>query len=177
MCIRDSGRTVKQRYVGPSKWEFLKALKEHAGDKIILGSGDLFTAQACLDMIEQTGVDGVTVARGAIGNPWIFGQARALAEGKPLPDPPSLFEQREVMREHCILGEQLYGEQRVGQLMRKFGIKYAILHPNHDEVRAGFVRIKTRAEWEAALDKFYSEDLPGCHPNGKMHKAQGSCAP
>ena len=175
ICVH--GRTVKQRYVGPSKWEFLKALKEHAGDKIILGSGDLFTAQACLDMIEQTGVDGVTVARGAIGNPWIFGQARALAEGKPLPDPPSLFEQREVMREHCILGEQLYGEQRVGQLMRKFGIKYAILHPNHDEVRAGFVRIKTRAEWEAALDKFYSEDLPGCHPNGKMHKAQGSCAP
>ena len=175
ICVH--GRTVKQRYVGPSKWEFLKALKEHAGDKIILGSGDLFTAQACLDMIEQTGVDGVTVARGAIGNPWIFGQARALAEGKPLPDPPSLFEQREVMREHCILGEQLYGEQRVGQLMRKFGIKYAILHPNHDEVRAGFVRIKTRAEWEAALDKFYSEDLPGCHPKGKMHKAQGSCAP
>ena len=174
ICVH--GRTVKQRYVGPSKWEFLKELKEHAGDKIILGSGDLFTAQACLDMIEQTGVDGVTVARGAIGNPWIFGQARALAEGKPLPDPPSLFEQREVMREHCILGEQLYGEQRVGQLMRKFGIKYAILHPNHDEVRAGFVRIKTRAEWEAALDKFYSEDLPGCHPNGKMHKAQGSCA-
>jgi len=174
ICVH--GRTVKQRYVGPSKWEFLTALKKHAGDKIILGSGDLFTAQDCLDMIRETGVDGVTVARGAIGNPWVFQQARALAEGKPLPDPPSLLEQREVMLEHYVLAESLYGEQRVGKLMRKFGIKYSILHPQHDEVRAGFVRIKSRAEWEANLDKFYSEDLPGCHPDGRMHKAQGSCA-
>ncbi len=175
-AITVHGRTVKQRYVGPSKWEFLTELKRHVGDKVILGSGDLFTAQDCLDMIQETGVDGVTVARGAIGNPWIFNQARALADGQPLPDPPSLFEQREIMREHYVLAESLYGEQRVGQLMRKFGIKYSILHPQHAEVRAGFVRIKNRREWEAALEKFYGEDLPGVHPNGRLHKAQGSCA-
>ena len=75
------GRTVVQRYIGPSRWEFLKEVKEHIGDRILLGSGDLFTAQDCLDMIDQTGVDGVTVARGAIGNPWIFNQARALGRG------------------------------------------------------------------------------------------------
>lgn len=168
------GRTVKQRYIGPSKWEFLKELKEHAGDRIVLGSGDLFTPQDCLNMIEQTGVDGVTVARGAIGNPWIFQQVRALSQGQPLPDPPSLFEQREVILEHFVLAESLYGENRVGALMRKFGIKYSILHPQHEDVRAGFVKVKTRQEWEAVLNKYYSEDLPGCHPNGKMHKAQGS---
>ena len=174
-AITVHGRTVTQRYVGPSKWEFLKSLKEHVGDKIILGSGDLFTAQDCMDMIAQTGVDGVTVARGAIGNPWIFNQARALSEGKPLPDPPSLLEQREVMLEHYSLAESLYGESRVGQLMRKFGIKYSILHPEHESVRSALVRIKTRGEWESVLDRFYSEDLPGCHPDGRMHKAQGSC--
>ena len=174
-AITVHGRTVKQRYIGPSKWEFLKSLKQHVGDKIILGSGDLFTAQDCLDMIEETGVDGVTVARGAIGNPWIFNQARALSEGKPLPDPPSLLEQREVMLEHYVLAESLYGESRVGKLMRKFGIKYSILHPEHEAVRKGFVRIRSRAEWEAVLDQFYSEDLPGCHPDGRMHKAHGSC--
>ena len=175
-AITVHGRTVKQRYVGPSQWEFLKTVKQHVGSKIILGSGDLFTAQDCLDMIAQTDVDGVTVARGAIGNPWIFGQAGALAAGKPLPDPPSLREQREVMLEHYALAESLYGESRVGQLMRKFGIKYSILHPEYETVRAGFARIRSRSEWEAALDQFYGEDLPGVHPDGRMHKAQGSCA-
>ena len=174
-AITVHGRTVKQRYVGPSRWEFLAEVKQHIGDKLLLGSGDLFTAQDCLDMIEQTGVDGVTVARGAIGNPWIFGQVAALAAGEPLPDPPSLLEQREIILEHYCLAESLYGEKRVGQLMRKFGIKYSILHPQHDEVRAAFVKVKHREQWEAVLAQFYCEDLPGVHPNGRMHKAQGSC--
>src|SRR6478735_1010829 len=89
-AITVHGRTVTQRYDGPSRWEFLRELKEIAGDRVILGSGDLFSAQACLDMIRYTGVDGVTVARGAIGNPWIFAQVRALAACLPLPKPPSL---------------------------------------------------------------------------------------
>ncbi len=88
-AITVHGRTVVQRYDGPSQWEFLRELKAYAGDRVVLGSGDLFNAQACLDMLRYTGVDGVTVARGAIGNPWIFGQVRALAAGRPLPDPPS----------------------------------------------------------------------------------------
>ena len=83
-AITVHGRTVKQRYIGPSRWEFLKEVKQHIGERVLLGSGDLFTPQDCLDMIEQTGVDGVTVARGAIGNPWIFNQTAAVAAGKPL---------------------------------------------------------------------------------------------
>ena len=170
------GRTVKQRYIGPSRWEFLRQVKQHLGDRLLLGSGDLFTAADCLRMIEETGVDGVTVARGAIGNPWIFQQARALAAGKPLPDPPSLHEQREVIREHFRLAAEVYPASRVGPNMRKFGIKYSILHPQHDQVRADFVKIRDQQQWEAVLDKWYSEDLPGLHPDGRMHKAQGSCA-
>ena len=65
-AITVHGRTVHQRYDGPSRWEFLRELKQYAGERLVLGSGDLFTAQACLDMIRYTGVDGVTVARGAI---------------------------------------------------------------------------------------------------------------
>ena len=71
------GRTVRQRYEGLSSREFLREVKQHAGPRTVLGSGDLFTARDCLDVLRDTGVDGVTVARGAIGNPWIFEQARA----------------------------------------------------------------------------------------------------
>jgi nifR3 family TIM-barrel protein len=163
-AITVHGRTVMQRYVGPSRWEFLREVKRHAGDRVVLGSGDLFTPQACLDMIAQTGVDGVTAARGAIGNPWIFSQARALAAGQPLPDPPSLFEQRRVIAEHYRLAADLYGPEIAGRHMRKFGIKYSQLHPAGLAVRDAFVAVKCPEEWQAVFERFYSEDLPGRHP-------------
>ena len=168
------GRTVKQRYIGPSRWEFLAEVKRHVGSKTILGSGDLFTAQNCIDMMAQTGVDGVTVARGAIGNPWIFSQARALAAGKPLPPPPTIREQGEIILEHYRLADQLYGE-RCGALMRKFGIKYSSLHSDFDAVRDAFIKVRTREDWESVIERFYRDDGPGQYPTEGLHKAQGSC--
>jgi nifR3 family TIM-barrel protein len=108
-AITVHGRTVAQRYVGPSNWTFLAEVKRHAPSRVVLGSGDLFTPQACVDMLRRTLVDGVTAARGAIGNPWLFAQARALAAGLPLPDPPSVHQQRDVIAEHYRLAEELYG--------------------------------------------------------------------
>jgi nifR3 family TIM-barrel protein len=174
-AITVHGRTVEQRYVGPSRWAFLKEVKDHVGARTILGSGDLFTAADCLRMIEETGVDGVTVARGAIGNPWIFQQARALFADQPLPAPPTLWEQRAVIEEHFRLAEELYGEERASVPMRKFGIKYATLHPEHEQVRQSFVRIRSRAEWMAALDRWYAEDLPGCYPDPALHAGTAEC--
>ena len=165
-AITVHGRTVEQRYVGPSNWGFLARVKQFAGDRIVLGSGDLFSAQSCLDMMAQTGVDGVTVARGAIGNPWIFSQARALAAGQPLPPPPTLHEQREVMLEHYSLAEQLYEAGRCGQLMRKFGIKYSRWHPEHAAVRTDFSKIRCREDWQAVLAQWYREDAPGRQADG-----------
>jgi nifR3 family TIM-barrel protein len=164
VAVTVHGRTVLQRYDGPSRWEFLRELKAYAGDRVILGSGDLFNAQACLDMMEYTGVDGVTAARGCIGNPWIFQQARELAAGKPMPAPPSLFEQRDVIAEHYRLAEELYGAERCIPTMRKFGIKYSQLHPRHAEVRAGFGTVKVAGGWRDVLAKWYGADGPGVHP-------------
>ncbi|MEO1497895.1 MAG: tRNA-dihydrouridine synthase [Planctomycetota bacterium] len=164
-AITVHGRTVRQRYNGPSRWEFLKELKAHAGERVVLGSGDLFSAQACLDMMKYTGVDGVTIARGAIGNPWIFRQTLALAAGEPLPAPPSLHAQREVIAEHYRLAEQLYGETRCLPDMRKFAIKYSQLHPEQPDVRADFCKVKEPGAWRTVLDRWYADDLPGVHPS------------
>jgi tRNA-dihydrouridine synthase B len=169
------GRTVVQRYVGNSRWDFLAEVKRHLGPaRTILGSGDLFSPQDCLDMIRRTGVDGVTIARGAIGNPWIFSQCRALASGQPLPSPPTLFEQRDTMLEHFCLAEELYGPDRAGIHMRKFGIKYAALHPQHLLVREAFAKVKNIDEWRAALNQWYASDLAGCHPDPSIHRT-ASC--
>jgi nifR3 family TIM-barrel protein len=170
------GRTVEQRYIGPSRWAFLKEVKQHVGkEKIILGSGDLFSAQDCLRMMLETGVDGVTVARGCIGNPWIFGQAQAIFDGKPLPAPPSVHQQREVMLEHFRLAEQLYGPERAGVPMRKFGIKYSASHPRGLEVREQFVRVKNFDEWNAVLDRWYAEDQPGVYPSRSLYEQEQEC--
>jgi tRNA-dihydrouridine synthase B len=168
------GRTVRQRYDGPSRWEFLREVKRHVGASTILGSGDLFTARDCLDMIEQTGVDGVTVARGAIGNPWIFQQTRALLAGDPLPPPPTVHEQREIIREHYALASQLY-DDRCGPQMRKFGIKYSALHPQSQLIRDQFAKVKDQQDWQGVLDRWYAEDQPGRQPGPEVHLGQTNC--
>jgi tRNA-dihydrouridine synthase len=172
-AITVHGRTVEQRYIGPSRWEFLTEVKRHAGDKTILGSGDLFAAEDVLKMLQVTGVDGVTVARGAIGNPWIFEQCRALLAGLPLPSPPTLHVQRAVIDEHYRLAEELYGPERCGPLMRKFGIKYSALHPQHELLREAFGRVREYADWRRVLDDWYREDLPGVWPDRAIHRVNG----
>jgi tRNA-dihydrouridine synthase B len=172
-AITVHARTVQQRYIGPSRWDFLRDVKQHAGQRTILGSGDLFSPAACLDMMAETGVDGVTIARGAIGNPWIFEQARAMYAGSPLPAPPSLRAQREMMDEHYRRSEVLYGAERAPAMMRKFFAKYAALHPSHGDVRAELVCIRNRADWLAAQQRWYSEDLPGRYPDPSIHEVQG----
>jgi tRNA-dihydrouridine synthase B len=155
VCVH--GRTVRQRYEGRSSWEFVREVKQHVGSRTVLGSGDLFTAEDCLEMIRQTGVDGVTAARGAIGNPWIFRQARQLAAGQT-PELPDLKEQRGVIEEHFRLCEQLYGPVRCCRHMRKFGIKYSLLHPRGEEVRQDFVMVSDCRQLPEILDKWYGSE-------------------
>ncbi|HLQ78063.1 MAG TPA: tRNA-dihydrouridine synthase [Terriglobia bacterium] len=155
-AITVHGRTVKQRYIGPSNWEFLKRVKRHVGSRTILGSGDLFTADAVLRMMTETGVDGVTVARGAIGNPFIFRECRELLAGRSIA-PPSVAEQREAMQLH--LGEllELYDPVRGGAIFRKFGISYADLHPCRTEVRTAFINTRKIADVQAVIDTWYDD--------------------
>lgn len=169
------GRTVVQRYNGPSRWEFLSEVKRAFPQFTILGSGDLFTAEDCLRMLQETGVDGVTVARGAIGNPWIFSQARELSAGRPLPPPPTTQVQRDVLERHWQLAEHIYGAERTGQLMRKFGIKYSACHPQGIDVRGDFARVRLHEDWGQVLQKWYSVDQPGVYPAADTHHVQGSC--
>jgi nifR3 family TIM-barrel protein len=167
-AITVHGRSVEQRYVGPSDWNFLAEVKRHAGDRTVIGSGDLFSAAACVAMLEQTGVDGVSIARGAIGNPWIFRQAIALLEGHPLPALPTIHEQRDVLGEHWALAEDLHGEHAAGRSMRKFAIKYARCHPDHRAVRDAFVAVKNAADWQQVLDQHYAIDGPGRDPSSEI---------
>ncbi len=166
------GRSVQQRYSGPSDWTFLERVKKHVGDRTILGSGDLFTAPDCVRMIWQTGVDGVTIARGAIGNPWIFNECRALWAGRSLPDPPSVPDQGRVIYDHYLECAQLYGPEHAVRFMRKFGIKYAERHPHRKAVRNAFIEAKIQPDIERIAREWYCPEVdwpPGRRRNDPGH--------
>ncbi len=158
------GRTVEQKYTGLASRQFLASLKRRYPALTLFGSGDVFTAHDALDMYQQTGLDGVWIARGAIGNPWIFAEFAALLTGRPLPAPPSVYEQREALLEHFSLAVQIYGEASASRQMRKIGIKYAKLHPQGADVWREFIAVKSRAEWDAVLQRHYHRDQPGVRP-------------
>jgi hypothetical protein len=54
--------------------------------------------------------------------------------------------------------------------MRKFGIKYAASHPEYHSVRADFVRVRSCADWESILEKWYSGNEPGVFPPAELHQ-------
>jgi tRNA-dihydrouridine synthase len=152
-------RTVEQKYVGPSRWDILRDLVRRYPDRVIFGSGDVWSAEDIFRMIAYTGVAGVSVARGCIGNPWIFRQARELMAGRS-PRPPTLAEQREVLLEHFRLALAVNTPMRraevaTGRMMRKFGIRFAAHHPRAEEVRRRMIAVGDRADWERVVDEFY----------------------
>jgi tRNA-dihydrouridine synthase len=155
-------RTVEQKYVGPSRWTFLRDLVRRHPDKIVFGSGDVWDVNEIFRMIAYTGVSAVSVARGCIGNPWIFRQARELMAGRPAL-PPTLAEQRRVLREHFELSlvvnrGRRRGDETTGKLMRKFGIRFSEHHPRAEEVRQRMIAVGSMRDWLGVLDEFYADD-------------------
>ncbi len=163
VAARVHGRTVEQKYAGQADWEKLKQLKQHYPNNTIVGSGDVFTAEDAVRMKAQTGVDIVWIARGAIGNPWIFRDAPRILRGEPI-SPPTIAEQREALVEHWEIAMQIHGEQTAGRRMRKMGIKYARFHPNAIEVKRDFIGVVSLRDWARVIDQWYKTDGPGVWP-------------
>lgn len=83
------GRTRQQQYSGNADWDIIRCVKDHVHIKVI-GNGDLFTAKKAMEKYISSGVDGVMIGRGAMGNPWIFRQICDLSKGlSPIPVAPA----------------------------------------------------------------------------------------
>jgi tRNA-dihydrouridine synthase len=168
-AVRVHGRTVEQKYLGRASWPALREVKQRYPDRTILGSGDVFAAEDAVRMRRETGVDIVWVARGAIGNPWIFRHAAMVDAGVDATAiaPPTIHEQRDALAEHFSLAMQLHGEQLAGRRMRKMGIKYSRFHPQAPLVKSEFISVRSLRDWTNVLDKWYANDSPGVWPDPK----------
>jgi len=153
-AIAVHARSVEQKYTGRADWDFLAEVKRAFPDRTILGSGDVTSPAESLRMLAETGVDGVLAARGAIGNPWFFAQARDLAAGRPARQ-PGLAEQREVIYRHYRLASDAYDPRRGLKILRHFSLQYAKMHPRRTDLRNALVPVRTEAEWMAVIDSFY----------------------
>ena len=149
------GRTVLQKYSGTADWDVLANIKERHPRTTLIGSGDLFDARAAADRLSQGVVDGVAIARGAIGNPWIYEQLRAILAGDPAPPPPGLAEQGAMVREHFARIVELYPLRKAVGYFRKFTVGYCKLHPDRKAAQAAFIRARSREEVLAAIGEWY----------------------
>lgn len=113
------GRTAIQHYSGKADWSAIARLKEVVTDIPVLGNGDIFQAQDALQMMAQTGCDGVVVGRGCQGRPWLFAELAAAFEGRPSPTPPDLRAVTQVLVRHAELLCQEMGPDRGIRDLRK----------------------------------------------------------
>jgi len=104
-------RTRAQLYTGPAQWDEIAAVKA-ALDIPVIGNGDIRAAADVVRMHVHTGCDGVMIARGSFGNPWIFQQARALLEGEDAVADPTPEERLEVALRHAELQCAIQGDDR-----------------------------------------------------------------
>ena len=117
-AITVHGRTRKQMYHGFSNHEAIRKVKEIATIPVI-GNGDIRSGGDAKRMIETTGCDGVMLARGALGNPWIYREVEQYLETGTVPPPPSNAERAEVLREHFRIQREIYGDHMACCLIRR----------------------------------------------------------
>lgn len=128
------GRTREQYYSGQADWDIIRQVKEAVNIPVI-GNGDIFTPQDAKRMIEETGCDGLMIARGVKGNPWIFaGINHYLNTGELLP-PPSKEDVKEMILKHGRLHIEYRGEFIGVREMRKHVAWYTGGFPNSAALR------------------------------------------
>ncbi|MFO0013290.1 MAG: tRNA dihydrouridine synthase DusB [Planctomycetota bacterium] len=174
------GRTAEDFFKGSADWDRISEIKQHLQRMPIIGNGDLQTPEQVLHAYQHYQVDGVMIARAALGRPWLFAQAAAALEGRPIPPDPSIDEQLRIMLHHYELVVERFGVQRGTMLMRKFACCYAQNKPGARHFRAHISRVETQAEFYEVVDRYFPKETeadPRClatSPSGE-EEACDSC--
>ncbi|MDL2314867.1 tRNA dihydrouridine synthase DusB [Bacteroidales bacterium OttesenSCG-928-C19] len=110
-AISIHGRTRAQMYKGEADWTLIGEVKNNPRMAIpVFGNGDVTSPEIALEMKNRYGVDGILIGRGAIGNPWIFKQTKALLAKKTYEE-PSISERVEVCKNHLLASIQAKEER------------------------------------------------------------------
>jgi len=146
------GRTRAQMYSGQADWDMIRQVKE-AVSIPVFGNGDIFTPEDAKRMIDETGCDGVAIARGAKGNPWLIRRTvHYLETGELLPE-PTPDERKAMAVRHAELAVKYKGEKLAIPEMRKHLAWYTTGLPGAAKLRAEMNAITTLDELKAFVER------------------------
>ncbi|HQP91581.1 MAG TPA: tRNA-dihydrouridine synthase, partial [Candidatus Omnitrophota bacterium] len=144
------GRDRQQFYKGMVDYKIIKDVKKSVSIPVI-ASGDIWSAIHAKKMFDETGCDGILVARGALGNPWIFKEIDQYFSKHTLPEPPSINETIDTLLHHLDLSIAEHGEKSAVPIMRKFAGWYFKGRKFVRPLRLKINPVKTREEYHSVV--------------------------
>jgi len=148
------GRTKTQGYSGQVDYQIIREVKQ-ALDIPLIASGDVFSGLLAKKMFDETGCDGLAVARGALGNPWIFNEINEFLKCGKIIKRPNEKEIAKVLRAHLDAYLNFYGEKNGVVIFRKFYIWYTKGLCKVRRLRERSSRAKTRGEVEQIIQEAF----------------------
>lgn len=145
------GRTRQQYYLGDADRGHISELKKNVSIPVI-GNGDVFSGTDAVNMLKETGCDFVMIARGMLGNPWIFKEALSIWRGEEQDFTPTTKELREMVRKHLGLLCDNKGEERGVREMRKHFCWYAKGRKDSARLRRKANDVSTAEEFGKLID-------------------------
>jgi tRNA-dihydrouridine synthase B len=153
------GRVAQDYFSGSADWNRISEIKSHLRRIPLIGNGDLDSAAKVVEAFRRYDVDGVMIARAALGKPWLFRQAQAALRGEPIPPDPTLAEERELLMRHYRLVVERFGENKGTVLMRKYACCYAQGRPGAREFRTRVSRVSSPEEFFRMVENYFPREV------------------
>jgi tRNA-dihydrouridine synthase B len=167
------GRTREQRYAGAVDYCIIREVKE-ALDVPVIASGDALSPQLIKRMFEETGCDGVLIARGGFGNPWIFRETEEFMRTGKIPDRPTIREITKTMTAHLSMCCDYHGEAGGTTLFRKFFAWYTRNLRGVKPLREKAFHASTKEQMVRVIRELReSQDCPEPRLRGASPQVQG----
>jgi tRNA-dihydrouridine synthase B len=148
------GRSVERAYRGGADWSLIKRTKEAVSVPVI-GAGDVRTPEDAKRLLDETGADGVLMARGALGNPWIFPRTARLLAGEKCPAPPSREERVRILIRHLEAEARFLNEKKPSARLLRLAFYYAKDLPDFAAVQTAARAARTLPELARSLKEAF----------------------